>query len=143
MDTSPTPEIEELFTQYERYNQASDFKGIARLYGSKLFVAGPKGIEFHNNNFITRWQFDKTMRSLYGEAGLSNTQLHHIAEEAISDQYSLVKVSWEATFEKIRQQPLIFNVSYLVRKKRRRAEIIALIAHEDERKIMEGYGLIK
>jgi hypothetical protein len=142
MDISPTPEVEILFTQYEEYRQASDYKGIARLYGQKLIAAGPKGIEFHNNNFITRWRFDKAMTSLYGEAGLATMHIRHIVEDIISDQYSLVRVSWEATFRRIHNQPLIFNISYLVRKKRRRAEIVMFIAHEDEKKILEGYGLI-
>jgi hypothetical protein len=143
MDISPTPEVETLFTQYEQYSQALDYKGVGRLYGSKLITAGPRDITFHNNNFITRWRFDKSMKLLYGEAGLLSMRIQHIAEEIISDQYSMVKVTWAATFKKTREQPLIFNISYLVRKKRRRAEIIALIAHEDEKKILEGYGLIK
>lgn len=143
MDISPTPEVEALFTQYEQYSKDLDYKGIGRLYGSKLIAAGPKDVTFHNNNFITRWQFDKAMKALYGEAGLASMRIQHIAEEVIADQYSLVKVSWTATFKKTREQPFIFNISYLVRKKRRRAEIIAFIAHEDEKKILEGYGLIK
>lgn len=143
MDISPTPEVETLFTQYEKYSQALDFKSIGRLYGSKLIAAGPNDVVFRSNNFITRWQFDKSMRAFYGEAGLASMHIEHIAENTISDQYSLVKVSWVATFRKNHEQPMIFNISYLVRKKRRRVEIIAMIAHEDERKILEGYGLIK
>jgi hypothetical protein len=143
MDISPTPEVESLFDQYEKYSQSSDYKGIARLYGSKLIAAGPKDIKVHSNNFITRWQFDKAMTSFYGDAGLANMRIGHITEDMISDQYSLVRVSWEATFSKSPAHPLVFNISYLVRKKRRRAEIILLIAHEDEKKILEGYGIIK
>lgn len=143
MDISPTPEVEALFTRYEQYARNSDYKGICRLYGRKLIAAGPNDLAVHNNNFITRWQFDKSLRAFYGEAGLDSMQIQHIAEEIISDQYSLVKVTWVATFKKTREQPFIFNVSYLVRKKRHRAEIIVLISHEDEKKILEGYGLIK
>jgi hypothetical protein len=143
MDISPTPEVEALFRQYEEYGQSSNYKAIARLYGNRLIAAGPKGIEFHRNNFITRWQFDKAMTSFYGKAGLTNMRIGHIAEDIISDQYSLVKVNWEATFSKSPAQPLAFTISYLLRKKRRRTEIIMLIAHEDEKKILEGYGIIK
>ena len=143
MDISPTPEVEELFKRYEQYSQVSDYKAIARLYGNKLIAAGPKGIAFHSNNFITRWQFDKSMRSFYGEAGLTSMHIRHIVEDKVSDQYSLVRVSWAATFNKTHDQPLVFNISYLVRKKRRRTEIVLFIAHEDEKKILEGYGLIQ
>ena len=143
MDISPTPEVEELFTRYEQYSQVSDFKAIARLFGTQLIAAGPNGVKFHNNNFISRWRFDKGMTEFYGKAGRDSMSIQHIAEDVISDQYSLVKVSWVTTFRKNHNQPLVFNTSYLVRKKRKKVQIILVIAHEDEKKILEGYGIIK
>lgn len=139
----PTPEVDALFRKYEQYSQASDYKGIARLFGGKLIAAGPEGIAFHSNNFISRWQFDKAMKQFYGEAGLASTQILQINEDIVTDQYSLVKVKWASTFKKTLDQQLVFHISYLVRKKRRGVEIVLFIAHEDEKKILEGYGLIK
>jgi hypothetical protein len=143
MNPRLTPVIHTLFSKYEHCSQLFDFKGIARLFASKLIVAGPAGIVFHNNNFITRWRLDKSMKTLYGEAGLSSLYMQSISEEVISDQYSLVRVSWAVKFSKTLDQSLVFNISYIVRKKKRNAEIILFIAHEDEKKILEGYGLIK
>ena len=63
-------------------------------------------------------------------------------ENKISEQYSLVNISWSATFSKTHSQPFEFHISYLVRKRRHKAEIIMFIAHEDEKKVLQGYGIL-
>lgn len=142
MEIKVTPEVESLFAKYEQYVQKWDFKGVARLYGSKLVAASPQDIAFHRNNFITRWQFDKAMNAFYGKAKLSTMRIVDMREFVISDNYSLVTVTWSATFKKEDLSALEFHISYLVRKKKRGVEIVLFIAHEDEGKILEGYGLI-
>lgn len=142
MEVRTTPEIESLFSTYELLSQQFNYGAIAKLYGSKLIAAGPHGITYHSNNFITRWQFEKAMRAYYQQAGLTNIRIVALNEDKISGQYSLVNVSWVATFNKTNSQPFEFHISYLVRKRKNKAEIVMFIAHEDEKKVLQGYGIL-
>ncbi|HZY79623.1 MAG TPA: hypothetical protein VFE50_08880 [Cyclobacteriaceae bacterium] len=142
MEIRTTPEVETLFSHYELLQQQLDYRSIAKLYGNKIIAAGPYGIEFHSNNFVTRWQFEKSMRAFYHQAGLTSMRILRLHENKISEQYSLVNISWSATFSKTHSQPFEFHISYLVRKRRHKAEIIMFIAHEDEKKVLQGYGIL-
>jgi len=142
MEIKTTPEVENLFSRYELLSQQFDYRAIAKLYGSKLIAAAPGGITIHSNNLITRWQFEKAMRAFYQQAGLTTIRITHLQESKISEQYSLVSVSWIATFSKTDSQLFEFHVSYLVRKRKNKAEIVMFIAHEDEKKVLQGYGIL-
>lgn len=135
--------VVELFVKYEAYSQKGDYRKLAKLYGSEMMIAGPSGIEFHHNNIFTRWQYNRSMKSFYGNTGLTSIKLEGLSEEVISNSYSMVSVDWSAVFNKGTVREFEFTVSYLIRfKKRGGTEIVAAIAHQDEKKILEGYGLI-
>lgn len=142
METRTTPEVEMLFSRYELLSSQFDYRAVAKLFGTKLIAAGPHGIKVRSNNFVTRWQFEKDMRGFYQQAGLTSTRVLHLQENKISEQYSFVTVTWAVTFSKTHSQPLEFHVTYLVRKRKHKAEIVMLIAHEDEKKVLQGYGII-
>lgn len=142
MEIRTSPEVEMLFSRYELLSSQFDYRAIAKLYGNKLIAAGPQGVTFHSNNFVTRWQFDKAMRDYYQKAGLTSMHILRLQENKISEQYSFVSVSWAATFSKTNSQPFEFHITYLVRKRKNKAEIVMFIAHEDEKKILQGYGII-
>jgi len=142
MEIRTTPEVESLFSRYELLSRQFDYRSIAKLYGSKLIAAGPHGVTVPNNNLITRWQFEKAMRAFYQQAGLTSIRITQLQESKISGQYSLVTVSWIATFSKTDSQSFEFHISYLVRKRKGKAEIVMFIAHEDEKKILQGYGIL-
>jgi hypothetical protein len=142
MEIRSTPDIDNLFSLYESFCQRFDFKSVAKLFSNKLMMADPNGIAFRTNNFITRWQFEKSMRNFSIEAGLTSMQILRLTEDKISEQYSLVKVSWAATFKKTDSQPIEFHISYIVRKRKHRPEIVMFIVHEDEKKVLQGYGIL-
>jgi len=142
MEVPTSPMIAELFARYEILSQRSEYRSIARLYCSKLIVADPNGVSVHSNNLITRWQFEKRMKEFYESAGMTSIRIRGLSETRISERYSLVNVSWEATFKKTQSQQFEFHVSYIVRKRKSKAHIVMLIAHEDEKKVLQGYGII-
>jgi hypothetical protein len=142
MEIKTTPEVENLFSQYELLSQQFNYGAIAKLYGNKLIAAGPRGFTIHSNNFITRWQFEKAMRAFYQKAGLTSIRIVRLNENKISEQYSQVSVGWIATFSRTGSQQFEFHVTYLVRKRKNKAEIVMFIAHEDEEKVLQGYGIL-
>lgn len=144
MEPRPTPEVEQLFTQYERYVQAGDYRRLARLYASNVVAAGPSGMAMRSNNIVTRWFFHKGMKSFYDKAGMTSMRVVRLSEDIISDVYSMVHVTWTAQFRKTADQQLEFHISYLVMKlSRKNPRISMFIAHEDETKILEGYGILR
>lgn len=142
MEVRTTPEVETLFSKYEKFGQQFDYRSIAKLYGNKVVAAGPRGVTIHSNNLITRWIFAKGMREFYEKAELTSMRIVHLEENRISNQYSCVNVDWAAAFHKSSTQALEFHMTYIVRKLRNKAEIVMYIAHEDEKKVLEGYGII-
>jgi len=142
MEIRTTPEVDNLFSRYELLSQQFDYRAIAKLYGNKLIAAGPNGITVHNNNLITRWQFEKAMRAFYQKAGLTSIRIVRTNEDKISQQYSFVHATWIATFGKTDSQSFEFHVTYIIRKRKNKAEIVMFIAHEDEKKVLQGYGIL-
>lgn len=140
--TMASKEIQELFERYEQHAQKFEYRKIARLYGKKLVGAGPAGVSFHNNHLIARLRYGKAMKEYYNKAGLSSIVINSISEEEISNRYCLVKVTWTATFLATREQRFVFHITYIVHKTRSKPEIVMYIAHEDEAKILQGYGIV-
>ncbi len=132
-------EIQELFERYEEHAQKLEYRKIARLYGRKLVSAGPSGVSFHSNHLLARWRYGKAMKDYYTKAGLSSISLNSIAEEEVSNRYSLVKATWTATFIATHEQRFTFHITYIVHKINKRLEIVMYIAHEDEAKILQGW----
>lgn len=137
-----TPEVEHLFKKYEEGSQEFNYRDVLRLFANRIVIAGPGDLVFINNNVFTRWRSAKGFANFYRKAGLKTIVILGLIEDKVSDQFSLVKVTWGATFSKPGSPSFEFHVTYLVRKKNRKAEIVMIIAHEDERKILEGYGII-
>ena len=59
----------------------------------------------------------------------------------ISNEYCLVTVHWSVIFEKTGEQPVEFDVSYLVQEIQDEMKIILFISHEDEMEAMKKLGL--
>lgn len=142
MEVRTTPEVQTLFLKYEKFGLQFDYRSIAKLYGHKVVAADPNGITIHRNNIITQWSFAKGMRTFYEKADLASMRIVRLEENKISNEYSFVNVDWAATFLKTNSLPLEFHITYVVRKRRNKAQIVMYIAHEDAKKILEGYGII-
>ena len=63
-------------------------------------------------------------------------------ETAISNEYSMIKVHWGATFKKTGDQRIEFDVTYFIQNPEANPKIIMFIAHQDEEQAMQELGLM-
>ena len=77
----------------------------------------------------------------YKTIGQTSARILSADETPISNEYSMVKVHWGVTFNKLGDKLVEFDVSYLVQKTGTEPKILMFIAHQDEEKAMKELGL--
>lgn len=132
--------IQNLFSEYEKAFSALDFRRIADWYSDSFISAGPKGTITQNKKEFLESAEKAT--EFYEKVGQTSARILSIEEEPISDHYTMVKVLWGAFFKKTGDEPVEFDVSYLVQHTGAELEIILFIAHQDENEAMKKLELI-
>jgi len=130
--------VEALFKDYGKAFSSLALQKTAQLYADNFIAAGPKGIMSQ-----TRQEFldnaDKAAE-FYRRVGQQSADMLSAKETWFSENYVMVTVHWGVTFEKL-DQPVEFDVSYLVQLTGRQPKIILFISHEDEEDKMKELGL--
>jgi ketosteroid isomerase-like protein len=137
----PTDTIKQLFTDYARAFDKLDFNTQARFFADTFMMAGPAGAVSKNKAEFLR-KADKAA-TFYKSVGQTSARLLSMDEKPISPDYVIVKTHWGVTFQKTGNNPVEFDVSYIVHKKHGGPEIILAISHEDEQKAMQKLGLLQ
>ncbi|MPR36253.1 DUF4440 domain-containing protein [Salmonirosea aquatica] len=132
--------IEKLMRAYERAFDALDAQAQAALFGDSFIVAGPKGIVTHSKDEFV--EFASKAGEFYRSIGKKSTKVLTMKEEPISHEYSRVEVHWGVTFEKTGDEPVEFDISYIVQDTGGEPKIIMFITHTDEQEKMEELGLL-
>ena len=131
--------LDKLFENYEQDFNNLDFRRIALNYPESFISAGPKGSIAQG-----RTEFEEKAEEaagFYRSIGQKSARI--ISKEVIhiSNEYCLVTVHWSVIFEKTGEQPVEFDVSYLVQEIQDEMKIILFISHEDEMEAMKKLGL--
>ena len=131
--------LDKLFENYEQDFNNLDFRRIALNYPESFISAGPKGSIAQG-----RAEFEEKAEEaagFYRSIGQKSARI--ISKEVIhiSNEYCLVTVHWSVIFEKTGEQPVEFDVSYLVQEIQDEMKIILFISHEDEFETMKKLGL--
>ena len=127
--------MDDLFKEYEESFAKLDFKSIAKLYGDSFISAGPKGtISNSKQDFINK---AGEFAEYHKKVGMTSARKLSCYELSISNEYSLVTVHWGVTFEKLGNQKVEFDVTYIVQKTGNEPKIIMFISHEDEAEAMK------
>ena len=132
--------LHELFTEYEKAFAALDIKKSAGFFSDTFISAGPRGaIAQSKAEFL---KLADQAAEFYKGVGQTSAKILSLQENAVSDEYSLVRVHWGVTFKKTGDTMIEFDVSYLVQKIGAEPNIILFIAHEDEEEAMKELGLL-
>ena len=133
--------VKKLFADYEKAFDALDIDKQVPLFAETFLSAGPKGTIAQSRKELTAMA--KKAAAFYRKVGQTGASIVDMKETAISDQYSFVTVHWAATFEKLGEKPVEFDVTYILQKTDPKApRIILFIAHQDEEKAMQELGLV-
>jgi hypothetical protein len=132
--------IEKLFAEYGKSFSALALQDTARLYAENFIAAGPKG-EISQ----TRDEFLKNAgkaAEFYRSVGQDRAEARSMKETWFSENYVMVTIHWAAHFKSL-DEPVEFDVSYLVDLTGKKPKIILFISHTDEQETMKKLGLLK
>jgi hypothetical protein len=133
--------VKRLFADYEKAFAALDIEKQVPLFAESFLSAGPKGTIAQSRKELA--SMAKKAAAFYRKVGQTGAKMVSITETPISDQYSFVDVHWAATFEKLGDKSVEFDVTYVLQKTDPDApKIILFIAHQDEEQAMRDLGLV-
>ncbi|HYA32880.1 MAG TPA: nuclear transport factor 2 family protein [Candidatus Bathyarchaeia archaeon] len=133
-------QLKDFFEEFETAIGDRDYARIAALFADRFIVAGPMGSVIR-----TRTEFVTQMRAasaFYEKVGQTSLRIILMKETPISEHHSLVSVRWGATFRTTGDLVMELVDSYVVQMRGEAPEIILLIAHQDERELLERWGLV-
>ncbi len=133
------PKVEKMFREYEKAFSSLNVKKNASYYADTVISAGPEGSIVTLKEDLIKTA-DKTAE-YYRSIGLTSARITGMEEIAISAEYSLVKVHWEAKLTKRTKMDFNFDVSYVVQKNRDPPRIILFIAHQDQQEVLRLLGV--
>ena len=127
MDTT----TKHLFSEYEKAFNKLEIEKQVPMFAEHFISAGPKGsIAQGRDEFL---KMSHQAADFYRSVGQTGARIVSMKESEIGPQYSMVTVHWAATFKKLGDKPVEFDVSYFVQKTDpNNPKIIMFIAHQDE-----------
>ena len=132
--------IKAIFAEYEKAFASLDFKKSAGFFADTFISAGPRGVIAQSKaEFI---KLANEAADFYRQVGQTSAKIISADETPISNEYSMVKVHWGATFKKTRDILIEFDVSYFIFRSFPEPKIIMFIAHQDEQQAMRDLGLV-
>lgn len=118
-------DVRKLLAEYEKLFDALDVAGQARFLADSFISAGPHGAIAQSKAEYLKM----AEQAFYKNVGQTSAKILSIEETPISDEYSLVRVHWAATFQKMGTKTMEFDVSYVVQRMGEEPKIILFITH--------------
>ena len=131
--------IKDLFEDYGKAFSSLALQKTARLYAEDFIAAGPKGVISNTRDVFIK-NADKAAE-FYRSVGQEKAEIKSMKETWFSENYVMVTVHWAAHFKSL-EDPVEFDVSYLVQLTDETPKIILFISHEDEEETMKKLGLM-
>ena len=140
MTTTKDKSWKAFFTAYAEAGNNPDVEVIAGFYAKDFIIASPKGSGSYKNDAQFR-EWLKQVQAFNKEAGMESMKVKAAKEIAICEEYTMVKVTWSATFRKMPDEPAVFDISYIVQTGDC-PKILMYISHEDQEAVMQEKGLM-
>lgn len=141
MRRSRQEQLHEYFSRYASLALGPDPAQLAELYDASFLAAGPKGgAAFRNDESFLAWL--RELHAFNARTGMSSMTAGEIREMPVGAGYSLVTVTWAATFQRTGATPIRFTISYLLRETESHPKVAAYISHDDQEEMMRAHGLL-
>lgn len=133
--------LREFFRQYALVSLGPQPEKLAAFYETSFLAAGPKGgAAFKNDEAFRSWL--REVHAFNNRSGMTSMTAGEIEETPVSADYTLVTVEWAATFQRTRDLPIRFSISYLLRQSGEGLKVAAYVSHEDQEDAMRASGLL-
>jgi hypothetical protein len=133
--------LADLFAAYEQAFTNLDVEASMRLFAECCIAAAPQFVGCTKGESELREALTQ-LYAFYQQIGLTSAHIQNLTEIPLDPHYTLAKVTWSARFRKQAQEPISFDVSYMVRTSEPMPQIILFISHQDERAVLAEHGLL-
>jgi hypothetical protein len=134
-------QLRKYFSRYASLALGPEPTKLAELYDTSFLAAGPKGgAAFKNDDKFLTWL--RALHSFNVRTGLTSMTPGDLSEIPVGAGYSVVNVTWAATFHRTGAVPIRFTISYLLREAESQLKVAAYISHEDQETAMRAHGLL-
>lgn len=141
MESSRQQKLREYFERYANVSLSPDPTRLSGFYDASFLVAGPKGgAAFNNDDSFLAWL--RELHAFNVRTGLTSMTVNDIHEVPVGAGYSLVTVTWAATFQRTGATPIQFAISYFLREAESGLKVAAYVSHEDQEDAMRARGLL-
>jgi len=133
--------FKDFFTAYAAASLGDDPHAIASFYAETFMVAAPVGAAAYRND-------DKFIDWLNGvirfnkDVGMQEMNPANVETSAMGEHYTLARVTWKASFDRTVNQPIAFDISYILQHTPAGVKIIGYVSHDDQETVMKKYGLL-
>lgn len=133
--------IKNFFDKYSILAHGQDLKALADCYADHFIAAGPKGImAFSNNEKFIEWL--ESIQSFNKKSGLQEMTPVKVISSAIGKAYRFATVTWSVVFAGKKDQPIEFDISYILFHYGGNYKIVQFVSHEDQEEVMKEKGLL-
>jgi len=133
--------LRDYFQQYARVSLGPEPEKLADFYDTSFLAAGPTGgAAFKNDESFLVWL--GKVRAFNVKCEMISMAVDEISETLVGAGYTLVTVTWAATFRRTGNTPIRFRISYLLRESAANLKVAAYISHEDQEDVMRANGLL-
>ena len=127
--------IEQFFQNYSRASLSGESSDIAAFYDKEfLIVSVDKTVAFKNDEAFIKWLDE--VHEFNKEAGLQKMTVKHLEESQLGDSFLKVTVTWEATFSKNPNEPIPFDIHYIINVSKTSYKIVMYISEENQEELM-------
>ncbi len=130
-----------MFTTYAHAFSTLDAEAVLDVFADCCIAAAPQFVGCTKSQEELRSAVTQ-LYEFYANIGLEAAKLVTLTETPLDDHYSLVKVEWATYFRQLGNEPLTFEVTYIIQTSAETPKIILFISHGDEQAVMRENGLL-
>lgn len=134
-------DLTELFNDYAAVSLGPEPENLARFYAPSFLAAGPKGsATFDNDDAFLAWL--RQVHDFNAQSGMTAMEAVGVDETPMGDDFVMATVRWASRFRQTGDEPIEFEISYVLHLTDAGARIVAYISHEDQEAVMTQRGLL-
>ena len=135
------PAIREFFENFQKYNDAGDTEGLARLYSPIFMVATPGGVQ--PVQAADMLKIIPKRKQMLEEVGCKSTTLVDLQETKLDPTYTLVQTTWKWLFHRGGEsKEFTLTSTSILRATTEGPQIVFYLNHEDIMAALRKDGLL-
>jgi hypothetical protein len=134
-------DVKQFFDRYAAASLSGEPARTAELYAPRFIAAAPSGSGvYSNDDGFLEWL--RSLDEFNRKTGMRSMTVEAVDENRLSRTHALATVHWSAKFEKTGDEPVRFEITYLLERTEPGWKVLAYVSHKDQQEEMRRFGLL-